>query len=265
MVISGSGLLSFCLGLLTCAALAAPNLAQEPPQPPPSPRPAVINPKAQEMLEKCIQALGGDAFLRFKTLTTRGRSFSIENEQTAGLAPFESVIVYPDKRRIAFGKSKPVILINDGDKEWEVDNYGITDQTPEQLRRWKLTNRYSLENLLRLRIHEPGVLVQDGGVDFVDNLPTRVLEIVDAQQVQIKLFLNRNNFLPLQISYSVQNPQADERDEFADVYGDYQPVQGIQTPMHISRFLNEERVGEVFRNSAQYDQSYPSDYFQPHR
>src|SRR2546429_274662 len=84
-------------------------------------RPPIINPKAKELLDKCIQALGGDAFLRFKSLTTRGRTFAIEDEQTAGLAPFESFVLYPDKRRFSYGKKKPVILINDGDKQWELD------------------------------------------------------------------------------------------------------------------------------------------------
>ncbi len=239
--------------------------AQETVQSEPPTRAAMINPKAKELLDKCIQALGGDAFLRFKTLTTRGRTFAIEDEQTAGLAPFESFVLYPDKRRFSYGKKKPVILINDGDKQWELDKYGMTDQTPQQIRRWKVTNHYSLENLLRVRVREPGILVQDGGVDFVNNLPARVLDIVDAQHVQIKLFINRTTFLPVQVSYTVQNPQAGEPDDFADVYGDYQPVRGIQTPMHISRFLNSERVGEIFRNSAQYDQSYPPDYFRPTR
>jgi hypothetical protein len=226
-------------------------------------RPTMINPKARELLDKCIQAMGGDAYLRFRTLTTHGRTFSIADEQTSGLAPFESVVVFPDKRRFSYGKSKPVVLINDGDKQWEVDSYGMTSQTPEQVRRWKLGNRYGIENLLRLRIQEPGFLAQDGGVDFVNNLPARVLDMVDSQQTQIKLFLNRNTFLPTQISYTVPSPQGDEQDEFADVYGDYRQVQGIQTPMHISRFLNGQRVGEIFRASAEYDRSYPPDYFQP--
>ena len=38
----------------------------------------------------------------------------------------------------------------------------MTTQLPEQVRRWTVSNRYSLENLLRLRIHEPGILIQDG-------------------------------------------------------------------------------------------------------
>ena|SRR5437762_1339570 len=242
------------------------DAGQNPPpaaRPPMPAMPAMIDPKAQDVLDKIIQALGGAAFLRFRTLTTHGRAFSITNGETSGLAPFDSVVEYPDKRRFSYGKSKPVILINDGDSAWELDKYGTIQQPPEQVRRWQLSNRYSLENLLRLRIHEAGILVQMGGVDFVDNLPARVLEMVDAEHVHIRLFINQRTFLPVRISYQILNPQTQEQDEYADIYADYRDIQGIQTPMHIARFVNDERVAETFRNSAQYDRGYPRDYFQP--
>jgi hypothetical protein len=222
-----------------------------------------IDPKAQELLDRAVAALGGPAFLNFKRLSTRGRIFSISDESTSGLAPFRSAVEYPDKRRFSYGKKKPVILINNGERAWELDKYGLTSQLPEQVWRWKLSTRYSLENLLRLRIHEPGLLVLSGGADFVDNVPTRGLEIQEAQGTNVRVDLHRQTFLPIRISYRVQNPKTHEWEEYADVYADYQSVQGIQTPMHTTRFLNGERVSEIFRNSAQYDESYPADYFEP--
>lgn len=228
----------------------------------PSPR---IDPKAKDLLDQTIQALGGPAFLRFKALTTRGRSFSIADGATAGFVTFESQVEYPDKRRFAygFGKKKPVVLVNNGDQAWELDRFGITHQMPEQIRPWKITNQYSLENLLRLRIHEPGLLIQDAGADFVDNLATRVVDILGSNRVTVRLYLSKTTFLPVRVAYRFQNPETHDWEEYADVYGDYQNIQGIQTPMHLTRFLNGERILETFRNSAQYDERYPPDLFQP--
>ncbi len=229
---------------------------------PASPR-SRIDPKAQELLDRVIEVLGGPAFLNFRRLTTRGRFFAIAEGVTAGFAPFESNVEYPDKRRFSFGKKKPVILINNGDRAWELDKYGMTRQLPEQIRRWKLSTRYSLENLLRLRIHEPGILLQESGVDFVDNSPVRVLDMLDAQQVQVRLSIHKETLLPVRITYRVQDAETREWQEYADVYGDYQRIQGIQTPMHITRFLDGERVSETFRNSAQYDEVYAAQTFEP--
>jgi hypothetical protein len=226
-----------------------------------SQRPPVINPKAQAMLDKAIQALGGQAFLSFRRLTTTGRAFSIADEKTAGLAQFESAVEYPDKRHSSYGKKPPIILINNGDQGWEIDRYGLMRQKREDLRNWQLANRYCLENLLRVRIHEPGILVQAGRSDFVDEAPVRILTMVDARQTEIKLYLHSSTFLPVRITYHVQNPSTNDWDDYADVYGDYQTIQGIRTPMHITRYLNDDRVAEIFRRSAKYDETYPAGYF----
>jgi hypothetical protein len=250
---------AFCL--LLSAFCLLPSAAGENPSGPTS----QIDPKAQGVLDQAIQALGGQAFLRAKSLTTRGRIFAIEEGQTAGFAPFRSTVEYPEKRRFSYGKDKPVILVNDGERGWELDRYGIIRQSPARIQRWRLANRYSLENLLRRVIHEPGTLIQDGGVDFVDDVSVRVVDIVDAQRVQVKLYLNKVKFLPVRITYRIQNPETREWDEFADVYGEYRAFQGIQTPMRITRLLNGERVSELYRNAAEYDASYPSNLFAPVR
>ena len=247
--------LSFCAGQNAASAQA--------PSPTAAPLPARIDPKAQQLLDGIIRAMGGPAFLRVKTMTTRGRVYAIQDESTAGLAPYVSAMEYPDKRRFSYGKSKPVILINNGDSAWELDRYGQTSQLPDQVYRWKISNHYSLENLLRLRIHEPGILIQAAGVDFVDNVPTEGVDITEPGGTRVRLDLNRQTMLPVRITYRVKNPKVGDWDEFSDVYGDYQNFQGIMTPMHLVRYLNGERVSETYRNSARYDEVYPDGYFQP--
>jgi hypothetical protein len=255
----GVGVLLFAF----CLPVARAQQTQSQTAPAPPTRPPVVDPKAQVLLDKIIKALGGPAFMGFKTLTTRGRTYSVVHESTAGMAPYTQLMEYPDKRRFTYGTSKPVALINNGDQEWEVDQYGTTHQLPMQILRWKVTNYYSLENLLRLRIHEPGVLIQMGGVDFVDNMPVQVMEIIDAKQVDIKMYINRTSSLPQRITYSVLNPSTHEQDDYADDYSDYNDFDGVMTPMHIARFINDERVSENFRNSAKYNETYPPETFSP--
>jgi hypothetical protein len=253
-IITGAAALAFLLGGASGVRLRAQNPAEVPSR---------IDPKAQQVVDRVIQALGGPAFLKVKRLTTRGRIYSIRDEATSAYAPFESFVEYPDRRRFSYGKNPPVILVNNGDQAWELDRYGQTTQPAEQARRWGISNHYSLENLLRLRIHEPGILIQPGGVDFVDNVATQALDMVDAQGTQLKLDLNRQTLLPVRVTYRVRDPKTGDWSEFADVYSDYKNIQGIMTPMHIARFLDDERVSEVFRSSAHYDDEYPPTYFQP--
>jgi hypothetical protein len=269
LLIAAGAVFAFLLGAANVARLrAGQNPAAAPSNPAPSnstPPPSRIDPKAQQILDRVVQVLGGPAFLKVKRLTTKGRIFSIRNEATSAYAPFESYVEYPDKRRFSYGKNPPVILINNGDQAWELDRMGQTSQLAEQARRWKLSTYYSLENLLRLRIHEPGVLVQMGGVDFLDNVATQSLDMVDAQATQVKLDLNRQTLLPVSVTYRVQDPKTGEWNDFADVYSEYKNIDAVMTPMHIARFMDGDRVSEVFRSFAHYDDEYPATYFQPVR
>jgi len=269
LLVTAGAVLAFLLGAANVAGLrAGQNSAAASSNPAPSnstPPPSRIDPKAQQILDRVIQVLGGPAFLKVKRLTTRGRIFSIRDEATSGYAPFESYVEYPDKRRFSYGKNPPVILINNGDQAWELDKMGQTSQLAEQLRRWKVSTYYSLENLLRLRIHEPGVLVQMGGVDFLDNVATQSLAMVDAQATEVKLDLNRQTLMPVSVTYRVHDPTTGDWNDFADVYSEYKNIDGVMTPMHIARFIDGERVSEVFRSFAHYDEDYPATYFQPVR
>jgi hypothetical protein len=220
-----------------------------------------VDAQARQTLDRTIQQLGGQAFLTAKSLTTKGRAFFFQDGATAGMEPFESSFVYPDKRRFSYGKTKPVILINNGDKGWELDRYGLIALPDQQLQGWIIANRYSLENLLRLRINDPGVLIQTGKVDFVDNTATQGIEITEAGGTTVRLDLHRQTFVPSRISYRVRNVKEDAWDEYSDAYADYKTIDGIQTPMHVTRYLNGDRIGETFRNFAKYNQDYPAKDF----
>jgi hypothetical protein len=227
--------------------------------------PSRISPQAQKLLDRTVQALGGPAFLQFKTIATTGHVFAISYGQTAGYAPFKSTFEPPDKRRFSYGKGQPVILINNGDQAWELSRLGRTHQNPEQVRGWKIASRYSLDSLLRYRVQEVGVLILASGVDFVNNQPVDVIDVVDSHNIHVKLYVHRSTYLPVRIIYRVENPNTREWEDYADDYSDYQTFQGITTPMHITRYLDGERIGELFRNSARYNETIPPNYFEPSR
>ena len=254
-----------CIWMTAKFAPAATPGAQLAPAQSSSALPSRISPKAQELLDKAIQALGGQAFLNYKNISTSGRVFGFSQGEMAGVEPYKSIYVPPDKRRFTYGKGKPVTLINNGDEALELDRYGVVHQLPEQVRQWKIANHYSMDNLLRSIIKESGVLVLDHGVDFVTNQPVYVIDITDADDVQIHLYLRKDNYLPLRVTYRVQNSNTRDWDDYTDDYSDYQRFDGIMTPMNIARSENGERIGQVYRNKASYNVDVPANYFQPSR
>jgi hypothetical protein len=257
--------------LLTAFCLLPATSAQEVPAPaatsqaaPATPGPR-IDPKPKELLDKVIQALGGQAFLNYKTMSSTGRAFSIYEGETTGFAPYNSDAEPPDKRRFAYGKSQQVILLNNGDRGWQQDRFGLIRQKPQTVRRWQIAMRYSLEGVFRRIVREPRTLILDGGTDFVDLLPARVLDITDSHNVGVKVYLQRSTYLPIRITYRIQNPESREWDEYSESYSDYQVFQGIQTPMRLVRYVDGERAAEYFLNTAEYNKEFPPGYFEPRR
>ena len=112
-----------------------------------------------------------------------------------------------------------------------------------------------------LRIHEPGALVQSAGGDFVNNLAVNILDIVDAEQTSIKLYIDKPTNLPVQVWYRKWNATINDWNEYTDIYSDYQTFQGIATPMHIQRSTNGERISEVYRGTAVYNETYAFQLF----
>ncbi len=248
-------------GLLILLGAAAAH-AQKPPAAPANPF-RKIDAKAKALLDQTVKALGGPAFLDFKTLSSRGRIFTISEGQTAGYAPFKSQELYPDHRRFSYGKDQPVVLIYNGDMGWEEDRYGTIPLDSKRIESWKLASRYALVNLLRIVAREKGTLVLTAGEDFVDLQPVEVLEIVDKRGMDVKLYVNRLTHLPVRIAYRMREKPDQPWTEVAEVYSDYQTFQGIPTPMHITRYEDGSRTLEVFRSSATYNEDYPPSTFQP--
>ncbi|MBI4164581.1 MAG: hypothetical protein HY508_02475 [Acidobacteria bacterium] len=225
--------------------------------------PSRIDPKAQGLLNQAVRALGGDAFLNAKSIRTQGRIFTISEDTTSGVAPYESTVQYPGKRRFTYGKDKPVTLINDGERGWQLDRYGMVRQPPDQVRLWDLSSRYGYDSLLRTVIREKGLLIQYSGTEFAGPVSTQIISITDSARVQIRLNLDSKTSLPVRVSYRLFNQQTSEWEEYADVYADFKEFQGIKTPMQITRFLNGERSGENYRKNVEYNVEIPANYFTP--
>src|SRR6266404_7294616 len=108
--------------------------------------------KAQQIVQRSIQVVGGDRYLSVKTVI--GHGFFTEYKDGISGIPMKFVdyIVYPDKERTEFiGGGQRLIQTNDRDHGWIFDAAARTlkDQNTTQLEDFRLAMRTSVENLLR--------------------------------------------------------------------------------------------------------------------
>lgn len=115
----------------------------------PSPTP---DDKAEKIIQKAVQAVGGDAYLKVQTVIGRG-FFTEYRDGVAGIPlRFVDYIAYPNRERTEFsGGGNRTIQTNDREHGWVLDAAAQTlkDQTPQQVAEFRNAMRSSMENLLR--------------------------------------------------------------------------------------------------------------------
>jgi hypothetical protein len=107
--------------------------------------------RADKIVQKAVQALGGDRYLNLKTVIGRGFFYDYKDGVSGVPLRFVDYIAYPDRERTEFsGGGARLIQTNDRDKGWVFDSAAITlkDQTAAQLEDFRFAMRTGVENLL---------------------------------------------------------------------------------------------------------------------
>ena len=107
--------------------------------------------KAEKIVQRAIQAVGGDRYLAVKTVTGRG-FFTDYKDGVSGIpVRFVDYISFPDRERTEFsGDGMRIVQTNFAAQGWIFDGMAKTlkDQTTEQLEDFKFGLRTGFENLL---------------------------------------------------------------------------------------------------------------------
>lgn len=275
------------LVLLLCA-LGGAQTAPTPAPPQPGAQPAVnMNDsdnarQARALLEKTIEALGGQPYLTYENRVEEGRYYPLYHGRTNSTGiPYRYYVEYPDKDRfevlrmkdihiipgeidIGGVKSKKVdlALIHNGDKGYEVTYKGTAAQEPLDLENYLRRRQHSLEWIFRKWIRDPNVAFFYDGIAVVDGKATEGVTLLNSQNDSVSVFLDQNTHYPIKISYSWRDPKDKQKNVEDEVYDNYKLVQGIWTAHSITRYYNGETSQQRFINTASYSLKLPDSLFE---
>lgn len=210
--------------------------------------------QAKQILDQTIEALGGQAFLNVHDITRRGRLYSFDRGELASPGDrFVDYVKFPGKERLEIGKKGNIVYINDNDRGWELDRQGIREMTPEQAQEFQENSRRDPDYLLRFRLRQEPLQLYYLGREFADNHPVHVIELVDDRNESVKLLIDASTYLPLQMRYRQRDVLSQEWVDVAEYYGKYVTVQGISTPLYLSRQRAGKRTFEVSFSEVEYN------------
>ena len=221
-----------------------------------------VDEKAEAILKKAVQYMGGDKYLKATTQVGRGRYSVIRDGAVVSYQSFIDVIVFPDKERTEFKTSGiKTVQVNAGANGWTFDgnNEIIKDQGETQIADFKQSIRTSLDNLLR------GGWRNEGTISYIGQRPGTLGKRNDV----VKLTYN-NGFAvefefaddgtPAKAIYKRQNSDNEAIAE-EDHYAQFIDISGIKMPYIIDRISNGKPSSRINYDSVEFNRPIPDSIF----
>lgn len=222
--------------------------------------------KARALVDGMIQALGGQAYLTAQDYYSEGRSGSYHNESLQGTSLFYRFWKWPDKDRIELTKQRDIVQLYVGDDAYEITYKGIRPlslEKEEKVKQAIIRRHYSLENVLRNWLKEPGILLLDEGPSISEGHMAEKLTIINSKNESVTILVDPSTHLPLEKRFSVRDPRYRDRDEEVQIYGDWKQFQGINTPRMTVIKRNGETISQQIILNITYNIHPPDALFDP--
>ena len=250
-------------GLFVIASLLAASLPRlVSGQNPENMMPAEREAKGKQILDQLIAALGGPAYLGIRESSCEGRlaQFGHSGEMT-GYTNFKVYWRFPDKNRTDFSKKGVIVNVYNGDRGWTLDRGGVSELSTAAVADFQEQAKRDINNLLRLRLKEPGMVIRFGGTDIVDLKTVDWVEITDTEQRDFRLAVDHTTHFLVRTVVTLQDDTSPDRSVETHIFTNYQLMDGVQTPLQITLDRNGRRINQVFFQSCKYNPGFSEEFF----
>ena len=221
--------------------------------------------KAKTLIDQMIQALGGSAYLQVQTRKEEGRTYGFHHGQSTGAgALYWRFWKWPDKDRVELTKRRDWVIIHNGEQGNEITFRGISPEDPEAHADYLRRLNYSLEWVLRKWLKEPGVALFYNGPSVAAQKQAEQVTVLNARNESVTLDIDYNTHLPIRKVFTWRDPADRQKNEEGEIYDNYKTVQGIATPLSVTRTKNGDMSNQRFLATVEYNQDLSDEMFDPH-
>lgn len=224
--------------------------------------PAQSTAKAKQILQAAIQALGGQAYLDVHDVTCTGNISQFDHSgAVTGFGKFIDYSIPPDKERQENIPKRNIIEVYNGKQGWTLDRGGVSEAPATDLAQFQQDTLRDIGNILRHRIHEPGMVLRYDGPDIVELKQADWVELLDSDNRTIRIAFARDTHLPIKEIAESRDPKTQMTGRQTDFFSDYHPVQGIQTPFQLERDRNGMKIFQAFFATCKYNTGLSNSFF----
>ncbi len=218
--------------------------------------------KAELIIRKAVQQLGGDKYLQIKSTVGKGTFSVLRQGGVVSYQKFVDIIAFPDRERTEFkGGGSRTIQVNAGSTGWIYDDEleTIRQQTAAQVENFKRGMRTSLDNVLR------GYWRGQADLSYVGRRPATLGKRNDVIKLTYKdgfivEFEFADDGLPQKALYKRKSVEGDDIKE-EDRYAQFIESNGIRSPMIIDRLTDGHASSRINYETIEYNRTIPDAIF----
>ena len=221
------------------------------------------NEKAESVVNKAVQTLGGDRYLQVRSQVGRGKFSVIRESAVVSFQTFIDVIVFPDKERTDFkGGGSRTIQTNSGKTGWVYDGDQdlIKVQNEGQIANFTQGIRTSLDNLLRGGWKNEAELTYVGKRAATLGKRNDVVKLTYKDGFTVEFEFAAEDGLPQKAVYKRKDPDGEEIKE-EDRYAQFIDVGGIKTPFIVDRYSSGTLASRINYQSVEFNKPIPDSIF----
>jgi hypothetical protein len=225
---------------------------------------AKVDEKALAVVTRAVEALGGPAYLRVRSVTSKGY-FTQFREGVSGIpATFRDYLVFPDRERTEFkGAGVNFIQVNTGDTGWtfEAKAKKLADVTPEQVENFRTAMRTSIDNLPRGWWRAEGAsLAYVGRREAGLARRNEVVRLTYPDGFEAEFEFDAREGLPAKVLYKRPGEEG-ERVEEEDRYAQFLTIAGARFPYVIDHYRAGVQSSRVNYDSVEFNTTVPDSLF----
>jgi hypothetical protein len=218
--------------------------------------------KARRLIDQMIEALGGNAYMSYTDMEQSGRTYGFFHGEPSGTGTvFWRMWKWPDKERVELTKQRDWIIIHNGDQASEITFRGVQPEDKKASEDFFRRRYYSLEVVLRTWLNQPGVALFYEGLASANRRPADQVTIMNANNEGLTIYIDQNTHLPAKKTFTWRDPETRDRVDESELYDNYKQVQGIMTPLSVTRMENDQNTNQRFITTVTYNQGLPDSLF----
>lgn len=225
---------------------------------------AANDPKAEQIVERAIKALGGESYKSVRSITAHGY-FTQFKERASGLPlTFVDYVIYPDRERTEFkGGGTKVIQTNTGETGWLYDGQAKTlqDLSREQVEDFRFAMRTNVDYLLRGYWRRDNARLSYVGrreAGLAKRNETVRLTYPDGLVVEFEF--GAQDGLPSKVLFKKKSKAGEEAME-EDRFAQFVTIDGVLMPFIIDHFRAGEQSSRINYQAIELNRPVPDSLF----